>query len=104
MIVSLTEGKITKNLVLFSLPLILGNLLQTLYNTADSIIVGRFLGQEALAAVGSAYSLMTFISSILIGLTLGSGIVFSYLYGSGERRNIKEPLHFHFLSYSSSRF
>ena len=92
MIVSLTEGKITKNLVLFSIPLILGNLLQTLYNTADSIIVGRFLGQEALAAVGSAYSLMTFISSILIGLTLGSGIVFSYLYGSGEKEKYKRAI------------
>lgn len=92
MIVSLTEGKITKNLVLFSIPLILGNLLQTLYNTADSIIVGRFLGQEALAAVGSAYSLMTFISSILIGLTLGSGIVFSYLYGSEEKEKYKRAI------------
>lgn len=56
----LTKGKITKSLLLFSLPMILGNLLQQLYNVADTFIVGKYLGSEALAAVGSSFTLMTF--------------------------------------------
>ena len=60
--VDLTEGGITGRLLRFALPLMAGNLLQQLYNVADTLIVGRFLGADALAAVGSAYSLMTFLT------------------------------------------
>ena len=60
----LTKGSITKGLLLFALPMIAGNLLQQLYNIADTLIVGRVLGSNALAAVGSAYTLMTFLTSI----------------------------------------
>ena len=60
----LTKGNILKALLLFSLPMILGNLLQQFYNIADTLIVGRVLGKNALAAVGSAYTLMTFLTSI----------------------------------------
>ena len=63
----LTTGSITGNLLLFALPLMAGNLLQQLYNVADTWVVGRFLGADALAAVGSAYTLMTFLTSILLG-------------------------------------
>ena len=61
--------------------MIFGNLLQQCYNIADTLIVGRFLGAGALAAVGSAFSLMTFLTSILLGLAMGSGTVFSIRFG-----------------------
>ena len=76
----LTKGGIIGPMLSFALPLILGNMLQTLYNAADSVIVGRFVGPDALAAVGSAYSLMTFLTSLMIGLSMGAGISFSYFY------------------------
>ena len=73
---SLVTGPIQKSLILFALPMMAGNLLQQLYNVADTLIVGRFLGPDALAAVGSSYTLMTFLTSILLGLCMGSGAVF----------------------------
>ena len=78
---SLTEGSITGKLLTFALPLMVGNLLQQFYNIADTLIVGRFIGPEALAAVGSAYSLMVFLTSILLGLCMGSSAFFSIQYG-----------------------
>ena len=73
----LTEGKISRSLLLFALPMMAGNLLQQFYNIADTLIVGRVLGSNALAAVGSAYTLMTFLTSIFLGLSMGSGALFS---------------------------
>lgn len=81
---SLTEGSITLSMLCFALPLIAGNLMQQFYNVADTLIVGKFLGAGALAAVGSSYTLMTFLTSILLGLAMGSGALFSILYGAGE--------------------
>ena len=72
----LTQGNVTKTLLLFSLPMIAGNLLQQCYNIADTLIVGQFLGSNALAAVGSAYTLMTFLTSVLLGLSMGAGRCF----------------------------
>jgi len=66
----LTQGRITHTMLLFALPMIAGNLLQQAYNVADTLIVGQFLGADALAAVGSAYTLMTFLTSVLLGLCL----------------------------------
>ena len=77
----LTRGPITKTMLLFAVPMILGNLLQQLYNVADTLIVGQFLGPDALAAVGSSYTLMTFLTSILLGLCMGSVAVFSIRCG-----------------------
>ncbi len=94
----LTKGGIAGPILLFALPLILGNMLQTLYNAADSIIVGRFVGPEALAAVGSAYSLMTFLTSLMIGLAMGAGIVFSYLFGEGNQEKLRKALGISFLA------
>lgn len=73
---NLTEGSILKNLMLFALPMMAGNLLQQIYNIADTMIVGRFVSPDALAAVGSAYTLMTFLTSLIIGLCMGSGAMF----------------------------
>ena len=63
---NLTKGSITINILLFALPLMLGNLLQQMYNIADTWVVGRFLGSKALAAVGSSYALMIFLTSIIL--------------------------------------
>lgn len=85
----LTEGSITGRLLWFALPLMAGNLLQQLYNVADTLIVGRFLGADALAAVGSAYSLMTFLTSILLGLCMGSSAYFSIQFGRRDDERMK---------------
>ena len=89
---NLTEGKILKTMLIFALPMILGNLLQQVYNIADTMVVGRFLGAEALAAVGSAYTLMTFLTSVIIGLCMGSGAVFSIAYGAGNQQELKKSI------------
>ena len=88
----LTTGSITKTMVLFAIPMILGNLLQQFYNVADTWVVGRFLGPNALAAVGSSYSLMTFLTSVVLGLCMGSGTVFSIFYGAENRDKMKNSM------------
>ena len=70
----LTGGNVKKTMLLFAGPMILGNLLQQCYNIADTLIVGQFLGAGALASVGAAYTLMTFLTSVLIGLCMGSSL------------------------------
>ena len=89
---TLTEGLITRNSLLFALPLMFGNLLQQMYNIADTWVVGRFLGADALAAVGSSYTLMTFLTSILLGLCMGSGAAVSMQYGSGEHEKMRQSI------------
>ena len=86
----LTRGPVMKTMLRFAVPMILGDLLQQCYNIADTLIVGRFLGADALAAVGSAFSLMTFLTSILLGLAMGSGTVFSIRYGERDYLGLKE--------------
>ena len=85
----LTKGRIGKCLILFALPMIAGNLLQQFYNIADTLIVGRVLGKNALAAVGSAYTLMTFLTSVFLGLSMGSGALFSIYKGKGSDRELR---------------
>ena len=89
MSLDLTEGGITGRLLRFALPLMAGNLLQQLYNVADTLVVGRFLGADALAAVGSAYTLMTFLTSILLGLCMGSSAFFSIQFGRRDSERLK---------------
>ena len=93
----LTQGPVTKSMLLFALPMILGNLLQQCYNVADTLIVGQFLGSTALAAVGSSYTLMTFLTSILLGMCMGSGAVFSIRFGEGDLPRLKNSLSLSFL-------
>lgn len=85
----LTAGPITSTMLRFAGPMILGNLLQQCYNLADTFIVGRFLGADALAAAGSAYTLMTFLNSVLIGLCMGSGSLFSMCFGRGDTKALR---------------
>ena len=88
----LTQGPVMKTMLRFAVPMILGNLLQQCYNIADTLIVGKFLGPDALAAVGSAFSLMTFLTSILLGLAMGSGTVFSIRFGQQDNLGLKEGI------------
>ncbi len=88
----LTRGNVTKSMLLFACPMILGNLLQQFYNIADTLIVGHFIGSDALAAVGSSFTLMTFLTSILLGLCMGSGVVFSMLFGAGKESELKNSI------------
>lgn len=88
----LTEGKISRSLLLFALPMMAGNLLQQFYNIADTLIVGRVLGSNALAAVGSAYTLMTFLTSIFLGLSMGSGALFSIYKGKNDQNSLKSAI------------
>ncbi len=95
--VNLTEGKIGKSLLFFSFPMILGNVLQQLYNVADTIIVGQTIGAAALSAVGSSYALMVLLTSIILGLCIGSGVVFSQLYGAKRTEELKTSIFNSFL-------
>lgn len=88
----LTKGSITRSLLLFALPMMAGNLLQQLYNIADTLIIGRVVGSTALAAVGSAYTLMTFLTSVFIGLSMGSGALFSIYHGRGDMVRLKSSI------------
>lgn len=92
-----THGPITKSILFFSIPLILGNLLQQLYNIVDTFIVGKYLGTGALAAVGSSFSLMAFLTSIILGLCMGSGVVFSLLFGAKKKQQLRSAFFLSFI-------
>ena len=89
----MTEGSIVKSLLLFALPLIFGNLLQQMYNTADSIIVGNFVGSNALAAVGSSGSPIYLLIGFSQGLAVGAGVVVSQYLGAGDHKETREAVH-----------
>ena len=88
----LTRGPVTRSMLLFAIPMILGDLLQQCYNIADTLIVGQFLGRDALAAVGSSFTLMTFLTSIVLGLCMGSGALFSMRFGQRDEKALCESL------------
>lgn len=86
----LTQGPVIRSMLVFAVPMILGNILQQCYNVADTLIVGHLLGRDALAAVGSAFTLMTFLTSILLGLCMGSGVLFSIRFGRRDEEGLRE--------------
>lgn len=89
----MTEGSIWKKILFFSIPLILGNLFQQLYNTVDSIIVGNYIGSEALAAVGSSGSLINLLIGFCIGASAGAGVVIAQFYGAQDREGVCKAVH-----------
>lgn len=89
----MTEGSIQKQIISFAVPLFLGHLFQQLYNTADSLIVGNFLGSDALAAVGSSGSLIMLLVGFFNGISLGAGVVISRYYGAREINNVQKAIH-----------
>lgn len=89
----LTRCKIVEGLILFALPMIAGDLLQQFYNITDTLIVGKFIGSNALAAVGSAYSLMTFLTSVFLGLSMGAGVLFSIELGKQNMQRLRSAIY-----------
>ena len=89
----MTEGNIWKLLIIFSIPLILGNLLQQMYNTADSIIVGNFVGSNGLAAVGSGTALINLIIAFSQGAAVGAGVIVSQNLGARDKQKTKLAVH-----------
>lgn len=94
--IDFTTGSIGKKIFLFTLPLMAGDVFQQLYNVVDTLIVGRYAGVAVLAAVGSSYTLMTFLSSVLIGLSLSDSAWaavpgFPYRWGGADRRGACVP-------------
>lgn len=96
---NLTTGNITTSLWLFALPLMLGNVMQQLYNLVDTWVVGRYIGDTALAAVGSSYTILTFLTSVIIGLCLGSSAFLSMAYGRRDESAMRNGM---FLSFSTT--
>ncbi|MDD7642893.1 MAG: MATE family efflux transporter [bacterium] len=88
----LTTGDITKGIWSFAVPLMLGNVMQQLYNLVDTWVVGTYLGNGALAAVGSSYTLMTFLTSVIIGLSLGNSTFVSMSFGSRQEKDIRNGI------------
>ena len=90
--INLTEGSITKGLWAFALPLMFGNVLQQFYNLVDTWVVGKYIGDNALAAVGSSYTLITFLTSVIIGLCLGNSAFVSMAYGNKDNGKIRNGI------------
>lgn len=89
----MTEGSIWKKLLFFAVPLILGNLFQQLYNTVDSIIVGNYIGSEALAAVGASSSVVNLLIGFCIGASAGAGVVISQFFGARDKEGVRKAVH-----------
>ncbi|MCM1136371.1 MAG: MATE family efflux transporter [Clostridium sp.] len=92
MATDLTKGNITKHLITFTIPLILGNIFQLAYNAVDSIVIGRFAGNEALAAVGTAEPVMNFLIMGIAGLCVGTSVLMSNFYGAGKYEDLKKEM------------
>ena len=93
----LTQGDELKTIFYFSLPIFIGNLFQQLYNVADSVIVGNFLGKESLAAVGFSYQINFLLIALSMGISLGASVLVSRYFGAGEREKIKKVIDTGFL-------
>lgn len=89
----MTEGSVVKNILFFSVPLILGNLLQQLYNTVDSVIVGNYVGSNALAAIGSSTSLVYLLIAFSQGVSVGAGVVISQRLGQKNKEGVQISVH-----------
>lgn len=98
MITDMTRGNPTKTLIAFTFPMLIGNIFQQLYNIVDSVVVGRFIGKDALAAVGSSFMLMNFFSFVIIGLCMGAAVVYSYYFGEQNYSNLRKTIFISFLA------
>ena len=89
----MTEGSIFQKILFFSIPLILGNLLQQLYNTADSVMVGNFVGSNALAAVGASSSMIYLLIAFSQGAAVGAGVIVAQYLGAGDKKSVSDAVH-----------
>ncbi len=90
---NMTYGSIWKQILIFSLPLLLSNLFQQLYSAVDSVIVGNFVGQEALAAVGSSSPIINMLTGFFMGLSVGASVIISRYYGALQYSKLQDALH-----------
>lgn len=90
--IRMTQGRVYGQLIRYTIPLVLGNLFQLLYNVADSVIVGRFIGKEALAAAGTAGPVMDIIILGISGICIGSGVLISEFFGAGDGEGVKREV------------
>ena len=91
--INMTEGSIFGKLLQFSIPLIFSSILQLLFNAADIIVVGRFAGDNSLAAVGSTGSLINLLVNLFTGLSIGSNVVAANYFGAGNSKELKDTVH-----------
>ncbi len=98
MVTDMTKGNPTEIILKFAFPFLVGNLFQQLYNIVDSIVVGKFIGKDALAAVGSSFMLMNFFSFVIIGLCMGASTVYSHFFGERDYSNLRKSIFISFLS------
>lgn len=92
MVGDMTKGNPTKTILTFAFPMLIGNIFQQLYNIVDSIVVGRFIGKNALAAVGTSFMLMNFFSFVIIGLCMGASVVFSLFFGEKNYSKLRKSI------------
>lgn len=88
----ITEGVIWKEMLLFFLPIMLGTLLQQLYNMADTLIVGRFVGKQALAAVGGSSPIITLLVNFFVAMSSGASVIVSQYFGAGQEKNVRSSI------------
>ena len=91
--IDMCEGSILKKMLIFTLPLMLSSVLQLLFNAADIVVVGRFAGDNALAAVGSTSSLINLLTNVFIGLSVGTNVLTARFYGADKKKDLKETIH-----------
>jgi putative MATE family efflux protein len=92
MLKDLTEGKVSKQILEFALPMLFGNLFQQLYNIVDSVVVGKFIGDTALAAVGASFPIIFLLISLGFGVTMGGTISISHFFGAGQKENVRKTV------------
>lgn len=104
MVTDMTQGNPTTTIIKFAFPMLVGNLFQQLYNIVDSVVVGRFIGKNALASVGSSFMLMNFFSFVIIGLCLGTSVVYSHYFGAKDYDSLRKTIFISFLSIGAFTF
>ncbi|HHV95252.1 MAG TPA: MATE family efflux transporter [Clostridiaceae bacterium] len=92
MLKDMTNGSETRHIITFALPMFIGNIFQQLYNMVDSIVVGRYIGKNALAAVGTSSPIVFFLIAMVMGLSMGASVIISQLYGAGDSKNLKRAV------------
>ena len=91
--INMTEGSIFNKLVKFSIPLVFSSFLQVLFNAVDVIVVGRFAGDNSLAAVGSTGSLVNLLVNLFMGLSIGTNVVAAHYFGAKKSKELKDTVH-----------
>ncbi|NSW90695.1 MAG: MATE family efflux transporter [Firmicutes bacterium] len=92
MLKDMTKGSETKHILVFAIPMFIGNIFQQLYNMVDAVVVGRFIGKDALAAVGTSSPVIFLLVALVMGLSIGASVIISQLYGAGDLKKLKRAV------------